>query len=258
VPLLKRQFLDPRPLAEALALPIAGAVNIPWAELPLRAHELPPPGETVKIAAELPLSQMVGEWLENGGRAWETVPFDWADSYTPGRLWSPHPLIEAFAASQPPGVAWDLGCGSGRDAIYLASCGWQAIAIDHLSDAIERGQLSADRLLGSDAGLIEWRPEPVSHARLPEGDVDLALMIFFLERGALAQAARRLSPGGSILMETFTPTHRLRTGKPKDSALAIDVGEVRELLEGFKFLLCEEALRGERHTLRIHARKPLA
>lgn len=256
MPLPKRQFLDPRPLAEALAEPIVGAVNIPWEELPLRAHELPPPRETVRIVASPTLSRIVGDWLEKGGRVWESVPFERTDAYTSGRLWSPHPLVESFATSQAPGIAWDLGCGSGRDAIYLASCGWKVIAIDHLADAVERGQLSATRLLEEGAKLIEWRAESVSARAIPEGNVDLALMIFFLKRDALARTAQRLAPGGSILLETYTPTHRLQTGKPKDATLAMDARGARELLEEFEFLLCDEALRGERHTLRVQARKP--
>ncbi len=43
----------------------------------------------------------------------------------------------------PPGRALDLGCGSGRHAIYLAKRGWEVTGIDLVRDAVETARYKA-------------------------------------------------------------------------------------------------------------------
>ena len=47
----------------------------------------------------------------------------------------PAPLM-AEAESAPPGIAVDLGCGTGHQARYLASRGWSVTAVDYLTEVI--------------------------------------------------------------------------------------------------------------------------
>lgn len=245
-------YLDPRPSAEALGRPIADAVNIPFEELAERLHELPPPGETVRIAASPQLARQTGEWLERGGRCWEAVvDFAFTQAQTPGRMWEPHPFVRRLVEDSPVGQAVDLGCGTGRDSIYLSSAGWRVTAVDHLADAIQRGSASADRLGVTGIDWVVANTETF----LPPGEVDLILMIFFCDRHALMRHFEALRPGGSVLMEVYTPTHRLQTGKPRDSALVMDEAEARSLFAEFDLRECDEGDRRGRHTLRVWARK---
>jgi trans-aconitate methyltransferase len=46
----------------------------------------------------------------------------------------PAPLM-AEAESARPGIAVDLGCGTGRQARYLASRGWSVAAVDYLTES---------------------------------------------------------------------------------------------------------------------------
>src|ERR1700730_8956466 len=65
------------------------------------------------------------------------------------RTWKPG-LVRPGGRS--PGRALDIGCGSGRDAVYLAMRGWQVTAVDFA----ETG-LNAARQRARDEGVeVQW------------------------------------------------------------------------------------------------------
>lgn len=253
-PLPRRSFLDVRPLDLAQATPALDAVNIPLDELSVRQHELPPKSQTICLTDDPDWSPRAAEWLARGGRRCEFVPFQSAQDLTPGRLWEPHPLTLEAIAALPPGQCLDLGCGAGRDAIYLASAGWSVVAVDHLPDAIQRGRLSAERLLSERSGSIEWIAQDAG-AYQSKDLLDLALMLFFLDRAAIEIAKAHLNAGGLFALECFTPTHRKQTGKPGDPTFAMSLEEAYERFPNFTPIVAEEAWRNDRHTLRWLARK---
>jgi tellurite methyltransferase len=51
---------------------------------------------------------------------------------------TPAPLVERFVAELTPGVALDLACGPGRNAVYLAQRGWRVTAVDGSPIAIAK------------------------------------------------------------------------------------------------------------------------
>ncbi len=59
-------------------------------------------------------------------------------------------LVEGDQAL-PPGRALDLGCGSGRHAVYLARKGWDVTGIDLVRDAVTSARKKA-----ADAGVPAW------------------------------------------------------------------------------------------------------
>jgi SAM-dependent methyltransferase len=245
--------LDVRERQEAEARPILDAANIPFSELSDRSHELPPANTVIRIAAEPGLAAKTAEWLSQHGRRSESADFSYStDPFVPARLWAPNKLVESAVTTEPPGRVLDLACGSGRDAVYLAAAGWNVVAVDILPDALDRGRLTAARFDCADQ--IEWTCADLRTFN-PEGSFDLIVMAFFLDRFTIGRAAAALSSGGLLLLETFTPGHRALTGKPRSLALTLSGAEVPELLPDFDLLLCGEALRAEKHTIRVVARK---
>jgi SAM-dependent methyltransferase len=232
------------------------AVNIPLEALPNRTHELPPPSVMLQVADVGPLSRTTIEWLTAHGRQAVLSPPETGPTGSSGRLWSPNPFLEEIADDLRPGLAIDLGCGTGRDAVYLASMGWRVRAIDVLPDAIERARALESQYPGI-AGRIAWEVADLAQGLESPGRADLVTMFFFLNRGALRAAAAVLAPGGSVVLETFTPLHRERFGKPRTQDLVLSVEEAASLLPGLAIQHAEESWRPNgRHTLKMHWRSP--
>jgi SAM-dependent methyltransferase len=60
----------------------------------------------------------------------------------------PQPELEQLVPGRAPGRALDLGCGTGADAVYLASHGWDTTGIDFVPEAVELARKNA-----ADAGV---------------------------------------------------------------------------------------------------------
>ena len=71
----------------------------------------------------------------------------WDERYRSAeRVWSgnPNPQLVAEVAGRAPGLALDVGCGEGADAIWLARAGWMVVGADISGVALERAARHAD------------------------------------------------------------------------------------------------------------------
>ena len=130
--------------------------------------------------------------------------FEWDSRYSATEtMWSEEPnefLVDKVADLEP-GRALDLGCGEGRNALWLAERGWDVTAVDFSRVAIERGRRWAEkRGVTVDfraADVIDFEPEP--------GAYDLVIVVYLQlphaeVRTVLDHASKALAPGGSILV----------------------------------------------------------
>jgi SAM-dependent methyltransferase len=255
--LVRRRLLDPREAEEAKAQPIADAVNIPFSELAERLHELPPRDEEVGVVGPTALVQKVTAWLAVRGRRGVAVesfaPLRDADASEFGRLWEPNAFLSNVLPGLPPGRALDLACGTGRDAVFMASCGWDVTAVDVLADALSRARDLAARYAPALAP-IRWVQLDLEreHPRLDRA-FDLIVAFRYLHRPLFERLREWLRPGGSVLCETFTTVHRQRYGRPSREAHVLGTGELRKLLRGLEVRHYSEQWRGWAHTARIWA-----
>ncbi|NKY53586.1 SAM-dependent methyltransferase [Nocardia vermiculata] len=118
-------------------------------------------------------------------------------------------LVPDAPGEAPPELprALDLACGEGRNALWLATHGWQVRAVDFSQVAIDKGRTVASRLSRSVRTRIEWQCADITD--LPgagiDGPFELILSVFLhlppaQRRTLLLDAAARLSPGGTLLV----------------------------------------------------------
>lgn len=245
------KWLDPRVEPNP---PIASSVNIPIDQLPSRVHELPSKTVTILVADAGEEARAACDWLRQNGRDVELgSSFEYGD---PGvrRLWSPTAYLEHCLTQIQAGTVLDLACGAGRDAVYLASCGFRVTGMDRLEDALELGRGMVTRYLSSGALPVAWLRLDLER-EIPSGSFDLVTCFRYLNRPLLQAVGTLLVPGGNLIVETFTTQHRERFGKPRSDDHVLKPGELRSLVSTLEIVAYSEDWHDDRHTARLLARK---
>jgi SAM-dependent methyltransferase len=122
-------------------------------------------------------------------------------------LWSgrPNAHLVTEAADLAPGVALDVGCGEGADAIWLAERGWQVSALDISSVALERGAARALEAGADVAARITWVRADLTDWVPPAASFDLVSAQFMhlppdQRRPLHRRLAESVAPGGTLLI----------------------------------------------------------
>jgi SAM-dependent methyltransferase len=168
----------------------------------------------------------------------------WDERYAASDLvWSrePNQFVAAELADLPPGSAVDLAAGEGRNAIWLASRGWSATAVDFSQVALDKGARLAGDLdvtwICADA--TRWQPDE---------PVDLVVIAYLQVRAddrrrAVRGAATMLRTGGTLLLVAHDSTNLTEgTGGPQDPEVLMTAEDVVADLDGLEV----EVVRAER------------
>lgn len=175
----------------------------------------------------------------------------WDERYAASELvWGadPNRFVAAELRGVPAGRALDVACGEGRNAIWLATRGWQVVGVDFSAVAIERA-----RRLAEQAGVAtssEFRVGDVTAGELPAGPFDAVLLAYLQlpadsRRRALAAAAQRLGEGGRLVVVGHDSANLAEGyGGPQDPAVLFTADDVAGDLPSF--VEVEKAVRVER------------
>ncbi len=155
---------------------------------------------------------------------------DWNRRYEGAEyVWAIEP--NRFVAEQvlplAPGRALDLGAGEGRNAVWLASRGWDATAVDFSA----AGMAKADRLAVEHGVAVATVVADALTYEVGDGSWDLVLLSYLQlptdQRLALVRrAAAGVAPGGSLLVVAHDRTNLERgVGGPQDPDVLYDVDE---------------------------------
>ena len=128
----------------------------------------------------------------------------WDERYRSAELlWSaePNQFVRDFFSARKPGRVVDLGCGEGRNAIWMAERGWQVTGVDFSRVALERAATLAEGRGVS----AEWVQADLSEWSAQEPRYEAALICYIhLPRAIMTHlfgtALASLVPGGELLV----------------------------------------------------------
>ncbi len=128
---------------------------------------------------------------------------DWNARYDTAELiWKgePNQFLPPEVEGLEPGRAVDLACGEGRNAVWLATQGWQVTGVDFAGVGLAK----AERLAAEHGVTATWVESDLTTWEADHG-YDL-VVVFYLQvpadvrRLALRNAVRALAPGGTFLL----------------------------------------------------------
>jgi SAM-dependent methyltransferase len=158
-------------------------------------------------------------------------------------VWSlePNAWVERTLAHLEPGTAVDLGAGEGRNALWLASLGWEVTAVDFSGVGLATGARRAAEL-GLD---VEWVTADATTWVSPQ-QVDLVVIAYLqlpaadLAR-AISNAAGYLAPGGTLALVGHDRANTV--GGPADAALLNTVEELEAAASDLDIVECRQVER---------------
>jgi SAM-dependent methyltransferase len=174
----------------------------------------------------------------------------WDQRYAASELvWSrePNQFVAAELADLAPGTAVDLAAGEGRNAIWLASRGWSATAVDFSQVALDKGARLAAEAGIELQGEVAWVCADATTWQ-PDEPVDLVVVAYLQlpaedRRRAVRGAVTMLRPGGTLLLVAHDTTNLTEgTGGPQDPSVLMTADDVLDDLSGLEV----EVVRAER------------
>ena len=185
---------------------------------------------------------------------------NWNERYDGGEYSSDGPdrLLAESVATLPGGKAFDLACGSGRDAIFLAENGFQVTAIDNSPVGLEIARKKAtEKGLTVDFLCADLEKDDFL---MGENAYDLICDFYFLHRALFPQMKVALKSGGMFV----AAIHIYGAGE-KERRFLLREGELKEIFRDFEILHYQEtsSARAEigrhyRRTAEIIAKKVTA
>eukprot|EP01006_Ploeotia_vitrea_P003915 TRINITY_DN113499_c0_g1_i1.p1 TRINITY_DN113499_c0_g1~~TRINITY_DN113499_c0_g1_i1.p1 ORF type:complete len:329 (+),score=24.25 TRINITY_DN113499_c0_g1_i1:50-1036(+) len=237
------RILDVRDYAEFEKQHIQGSYCIPVAEIGNRTYELPTKHDQLHVVArdEAQAKQAV-ELLTATHYGWKvgkTTVWDTADSSTfelthgdglENVLWAPCPhlsdMIDRIESQlpEPQRTAVDLGCGCGRDTVFLARRGWKVVGLDNRACLINRVNALAEnnkvgaQVSGRTVDLVKaWPYAKTDTGKDTETEESqqfgLVICVRFLIRTLFPKIADLVAPGGFLLYQHFVDGCTKPSGK---------------------------------------------
>lgn len=163
-------------------------------------------------------------------------PASWDARYAATDLvWGvePNRWVSDVLAGRPAGSAVDLGCGEGRNAIWLAETGWTVTGVDFSGVALDKAATLAQRR----GVTVRWvRADATTWAS--EQPVDLVVVAYLQLRAAERRQAHRaaaeaLAPGATLLVVGHDTTNLTDgVGGPQDAGVLFSPADVLTDTEG--------------------------
>ena len=144
-------------------------------------------------------------------------------------------IFESAAWQLRPGRALDIAAGKGRNALYLAERGFEVVAVDISSVALDVARLHAKEKQAR----INWQQLDLEQSGFPGGEYDLILNINYLQRSLIAKIKAALRPGGHVICETYLIDQQV-IGHTKNPQYLLTHNELLDHFRDFRVLYYRE------------------
>jgi rhodanese-related sulfurtransferase len=264
-------LLDVRTEAEFEQGHIPGSKLIPLQNLDARVREVPNSGTPITVISEsgrrsINACNLLAENdcdplfdLSGGFKNW---PGPVSTGLEPGTYHQHGIAPSSFLIRNfdllPKGMALDFVMGEGRNAIYLATRGFDVDGVDPDPQAVAQARC-ASRKLGVPIRAIVGNVEDGTYI-IPLEAYDLIIVFNYLNRPLFKDIRDGLVPGGVVVYQAYT-AEQAQFGRTSDGDALLEPGELREQFAGWEILRYREltgaSREGEmRAVAGIIARKP--
>lgn len=158
-------------------------------------------------------------------------------------LWSPSLLVKEFVeqfgsqlnpkTAKPRLNALDIGCGGGRDAVFLAQHGWQVSAIDQEARVLKR----AKQLAAKSGASVKFKCCDLKKSGcFPTEKYNLITVVRYLNRELFQQIDDAIAPGGYLVYQTFTLGAEV-FGSPRNPSFILREAELSEVFADYQIIV---------------------
>jgi rhodanese-related sulfurtransferase len=266
-------LLDVRTETEYMQGHIPGSLLIPLQDLEHRLSEVPNSHVPIAVVSEqgprgVSACRLLAEYgygplymLLGGLDAWPGPQKSGLESNGrhPHGLAPSSFLVENFHLL-PKGLALDVAMGEGRNAIYLATRGFDVDGVDVNPKAVAQARAAA-RKLGAPIRAIVGNVEDGTYI-VPIETYDVIVVFNYLHRPLFKDIRDGLVPGGVVVYQAYT-LEQVRFGTPTNPDHLLESDELKRVFDDYEHLAYRELTgpargdAGQRAIASIVARKPL-
>ena len=242
--------IDVRTESEYAEAHIPGSVLMPLHELPARVEEVPNGGTPIAVVAEHGFrSSSACSFLAERGFH-HLFNLDGGIDRWPGplaagingqhhthQLIAPTPWLVDNFHFLPMGLALDVAMGNGRNAVFLATRGFDVDGVDVDPDVVAQARATARRFHAPIRAII-GNVEDGTHI-IPLEAYDVIVVFNFLHRPLFRDIKDGLKPGGVVVFQTYLE-EQLKFGAPKNPAHLLKRGELGHAFSDFEVLRVNE------------------
>jgi rhodanese-related sulfurtransferase len=242
--------VDVRTESEYAEAHIPGSILLPLHELPARVAEVPNGGMPIAVVAtqghrSASACSFLAEHgyhllfnLDGGINRWPgPLAAGSNGQHHPQQLIAPTPWLVDNFNSLPKGLALDIAMGNGRNAIYLATRGFDVDGVDVDPDVVALARATARRFHAPIRAII-GNVEDGTYI-IPIEAYDVIVVFNFLHRPLFRDIKDGVKPGGVVVFQTYLE-EQIKFGKPRDSAHLLKPGELQQVFSEFDILRLNE------------------
>lgn len=192
----------------------------------------------------------------------------WEERHGQPGFWAgtqPAPFLTESLPFLPRGRALDLAMGEGRNAVWLASKGWQVVGIDRSAAALTKAESFArEHGVSAQRGSLEGVPgqaalvlveTDLERASLPPEAFDVVLCFNYLQRSLFVAMERSLRSGGVLVYQTYTIAQLDYPEGPRKREYLLELNELLTAFPGLETLYYSESNSGK-GIAQLLARRP--